>query len=118
VPKQKGQAILRYLAAQPRHRATVDALVDALWPDDSAEIARHKLHVAASALRGALNGDFADRKGAGYLVFNNGGYELDPDTITSTLMTSRQGFEPASLPREVPRYPTMKRPAGSTWARF
>ena len=78
---KNGQAILRYLAAHPRHRETVDALVEALWPSDAPEVARHKLHVAASALRGALNRGLPRSKRAGYLVFKNGGYELDPATI-------------------------------------
>jgi DNA-binding SARP family transcriptional activator len=65
-------------------------------------VARHKLHVAASALRGALqrgvrrreeartstnepragrHGQWNHGKSAGYLIFRNGGYELDPTSV-------------------------------------
>jgi DNA-binding SARP family transcriptional activator len=76
---RNGQAILRYLVAEPRHRESMDALVDALWPDESPDVARHKLHVAISALRRALNGEYARRKGTGYLLCENGAYQLNPE---------------------------------------
>jgi DNA-binding SARP family transcriptional activator len=57
----------------------MDALVEALWPDDSPDIARHKLHVAVSALRRALNGQYARQKEMGYLLYENGAYRLNPD---------------------------------------
>lgn len=75
---RNGQTILRYLSAHPRHRETIDALMEALWPDDPPEIARHKLHCATSALRRTLNGEYAHQKGAGYLVHENGFYGLNP----------------------------------------
>jgi DNA-binding SARP family transcriptional activator len=76
---RNGQTILRYLVSAPRHRATMDALIDALWPEESPDIARHKLHVAISALRRALNGEYARRKGMGYLLCENGAYQLNPE---------------------------------------
>lgn len=75
---RNGQAVLRYLVAQPRHRATMDALMEALWPDDTPEAARHKLHVASSALRRALNAGYVARKEAGYLLCEDGAYALNP----------------------------------------
>src|SRR5947209_2642419 len=72
---RNGQAILRYLVAAPRHRETMDVLVEALWPEESPDVARHKLHVAISALRRALNGDYARRKTMGYLLCENGAYQ-------------------------------------------
>jgi DNA-binding SARP family transcriptional activator len=75
---RNGQAILRYLAASPHHRETDDALMEALWPDDDLQVARHKLHVAVSALRRALNNGCDAPKGGGYLVYNNGFYQLNP----------------------------------------
>ena len=72
-----GQAILRYLVAQPHHRATLDNLIEALWPEDSPDVARHKLHVAISALRRALNGNYEQQKGMGYLRYENGAYQLN-----------------------------------------
>jgi hypothetical protein len=52
---RNGQAMFRYLAAHPRYCETMDVLMDALWPDDTPGVARHKLHVATSALRRGLN---------------------------------------------------------------
>lgn len=75
---RNGQAILRFLVTQPDHRATIDILLDALWPDDDPDTARHKLYVAISALRRALNGDYVREKGMGYLLCENGAYQLNP----------------------------------------
>jgi LuxR family maltose regulon positive regulatory protein len=75
---RNGQAVLRYLVANPRRRATMDALMDALWPEDEPGIARHKLHVAVSALRRALNSGFDCPKGSGYLLYDDGAYRLNP----------------------------------------
>jgi DNA-binding SARP family transcriptional activator len=75
---RNGQAILRYLATQPRHRATMDELMEALWPGQAPETARHKLHCASSALRRALNSGCAGPKEAGYLLYEDGGYAFNP----------------------------------------
>jgi DNA-binding SARP family transcriptional activator len=75
---RNGQAILRYLAVQPDHRATIDMLLEALWPDESPECGKHKLYVASSALRRVLNGAHARQHGAGYLLCDNGAYALNP----------------------------------------
>jgi DNA-binding SARP family transcriptional activator len=75
---RNGQTILRFITTQARHRASTDALMEALWPDDEPSVAQHKLHVAVSALRRALNSDFAAPKGGGYLLHENGVYGLNP----------------------------------------
>ena len=75
---RNGQVILRYLVAHPHHRETMDVLMEALWPDDPPQVARHKLHCASSALRRTLNGDVVPAKGAGYLLCENGVYQLNP----------------------------------------
>ena len=56
----------------------MDALMDALWPEDPPETARHKLHCASSALRRALNGADIAPKEAGYLLYEGGAYALNP----------------------------------------
>jgi DNA-binding SARP family transcriptional activator len=71
---RNGQAILRYLVAQPRRRAARDVLMEVFWPDDPPSTARHKLHVAVSALRRSLTGD--DISG-GYVVADDADYALD-----------------------------------------
>ncbi len=48
---RNGQAIFRYLVAQPGYRATMDALIEAFWPDEDPGVARRKLQIAISALR-------------------------------------------------------------------
>ncbi|MBV9328161.1 MAG: hypothetical protein JO352_30975 [Chloroflexi bacterium] len=77
---RNGQTILRYLAAQPRHREHGDVLMDVLWPDDPPEVARHKLHCAISALRVSLNGRSFSRKREGYVVHEEGTYGLGHPT--------------------------------------
>jgi DNA-binding SARP family transcriptional activator len=78
---RNGQAILRFLVAQPRHCSSMDILMDAFWPKDAPEIARHKLHCALSALRRSLNDGYTDCKGGGYLLSRNGMYELNPSIV-------------------------------------
>lgn len=75
---RKGQAILRYLVAQPQHYATMDVLMALLWPEDEPAVAHHKLQVAISALRCSLNHGYVKDAGSGYILCKNGGYELNP----------------------------------------
>jgi DNA-binding SARP family transcriptional activator len=79
---RNGQIILRYLVAQARHREKGEVLMDVLWPDDSPDVARHKLHCATSALRNSLNGHGSPQKGAGYLVHEDGTYGLSSDATS------------------------------------
>jgi DNA-binding SARP family transcriptional activator len=72
-----GQMILRYLTAHPRHRETIDTLIEVLWPDDP-EIPRRRLYVALSALRCSLNSGYASQSGAGYVLCDGGVYQLNP----------------------------------------
>lgn len=75
---RNGRALLRYLAAQPHHSAPLYVLMELLWPEDAPEIARHKLHVAASALRRSLNAGLTLNKGVGYLLCDGTIYQLNP----------------------------------------
>jgi DNA-binding SARP family transcriptional activator len=81
---RNGQAILRYLVAHPHRRATTDALTDALWPEDDGDTARHKLHVAVSALRHAINEPYVCPKGGGYLLWQDNVYFLNPMVEVTT----------------------------------
>ena len=74
----KGQAILRYLIAQPKHRETADMLMTVLWPEDAPEAALHKLRIAVSALRCSLNRNFASEPGGGYILCKDQVYQLNP----------------------------------------
>jgi DNA-binding SARP family transcriptional activator len=75
---RNGRTILRYLVAQPRHRATLDELMETIWPADPPGVARHKLHCAFSALRRSLNDGHVSAKGGGYLLCRNGTYMINP----------------------------------------
>ncbi len=75
---RNGQAILRYLVAQPEHRATMDILMTVLWPEDEPAVAHHKLQVAVSALRRSLNDGYVKDAGGGYILCKNRVYELNP----------------------------------------
>jgi DNA-binding SARP family transcriptional activator len=77
-PNRNGQAILRYLVAQPEHRASMDILMTLLWPEDEPAVAHHKLQVAVSALRSSLNHGYVKDAGGGYILCNNRVYELNP----------------------------------------
>lgn len=79
-----GQAILRYLVAQTKHRATADILMEAFWPENDVEVARRKLQVAVSALRCSLNQSCDCSPGGGYILYKDQYYQINPDvTITS-----------------------------------
>ncbi|GER84104.1 hypothetical protein KTAU_27410 [Thermogemmatispora aurantia] len=73
----KGQAILRYLLAQPQQQASIDMLMADLWPDEERETSRHKLQIAVSALRASLNSEQV-QSGGGYIVYKEQTYLLNP----------------------------------------
>jgi DNA-binding SARP family transcriptional activator len=81
---RNGQTILRYLITQPGYRVTMDALMVLLWPDDDADVARHKVHVAVSALRNSLNQGLSSIAGGGYILCKNGVYQLNPAVSLSS----------------------------------
>ncbi len=75
---RKGQAILRYLIAQSDYHATADKLMGILWSEDEPVVARHKLHVAVSALRGSLNKGYECDPGGGYILCKKQFYQINP----------------------------------------
>jgi DNA-binding SARP family transcriptional activator len=83
-PNRNGQAILRYLATRPYYRATIDEILEVLWPEDPPAVARHKLHVAVSALRRSLSEGCAGMKGGGHIVCDQEIYQLQPAEAIST----------------------------------
>jgi len=74
---RSGQAILRYLIAQPDYSASADTLMDVFWAEDSPEAARRKLHIAVSAVRHSLNSDYACDPGGGYILCKNQFYQIN-----------------------------------------
>jgi DNA-binding SARP family transcriptional activator len=79
-----GQNILRYLAVQPGHSATFDALMALLWPEDESEVAQPKLHSAISRLRNSLNQGYKCDPGGGYIVCKNRVYFINPAVVIRT----------------------------------
>jgi DNA-binding SARP family transcriptional activator len=51
---KNGRALFRYLVTLADRRAHKDVLAELFWPDDPPEKANHKLHIAVSSLRHAL----------------------------------------------------------------
>lgn len=75
---RNGQRILRYLVSQPGRGATSDVLQTLLWPEDEAEVASGKLHLAISALRRSLSDDPVCKANRGYIVRKQNTYALNP----------------------------------------
>lgn len=74
---RKAQAILRYLVATAGHSASSDTLQALFWPEDTEETAQHKLHIAISNLRHALQqGESAAKQN--YILYKNRMYTLNP----------------------------------------
>ena len=81
---RNGQAILRYLVAQPGYRASIDALMGTLWPDDEPDVARHKVQIAVSALRGSFKYEGISSRCGGYILSKNSVYFPNPATSFNT----------------------------------
>jgi DNA-binding SARP family transcriptional activator len=72
-----GQGILRYLVAQPRRSASIDMLMALFWPEDEAEVAQRKLHIAMSALRRSLH--HLSKARSAPILCKNRTYSLNPE---------------------------------------
>lgn len=81
---RSGQTVLRYLVAQPKYSASRDALMSVLWPEDEPEVALHKLQIAVSALRRALNRGYSTDAGGGYILYKEPFYLLNPEVALRT----------------------------------
>ncbi|HLZ57014.1 MAG TPA: BTAD domain-containing putative transcriptional regulator [Ktedonosporobacter sp.] len=73
---RNGQAILRFLIAQPDHCASADTLMDLLWPEDPTDVALRKLHVTLSILRNCLRARCSPYDNA--ILYRHGIYQLNP----------------------------------------
>jgi DNA-binding SARP family transcriptional activator len=78
---RNGQAILRYLVAQPNHSATTDILMDILWPEDEADVSSRKLQVTMSFLRRSLNNSHERAPNDGYILYKQHAYQLNPSIL-------------------------------------
>lgn len=80
----KGQAILRYLVAQAGKRETMDKLMAVLWAEEAPDVARHKMRVAVSALRCALNRGLRCETGGGYIQYRGQVYQIHAEARVQT----------------------------------
>ncbi len=68
IPGAKARRVLAALGARPRRVVGMDALVDAVWPDDPPPTARKQIRNTVSLLRGTAIGSRLVTRGAGYLL--------------------------------------------------
>jgi DNA-binding SARP family transcriptional activator len=105
---RSGQAILRYLIAQPDYHATTDTLMEVLWPDEESAIARRRLQVAISSLRSSLNQGYDCDPGGGYILFRNQLYQINPSVTLQTdvdkFLTLYQAGQSANQPEMIASY--------------
>lgn len=76
---KKGRAIFRYLIMLPERRAAKDVLLELFWPDDPPHKAGHKLHIAVSTVRQALNEALHMPEDGESVLFVDDHYALSPD---------------------------------------
>jgi len=83
-PNRNGQGILRYLSAQTGYSATSDLLQGLFWPDEEAQTAKRKLHIAISSLRQSLNKGVKKNEHCQYILYKHSVYSLNADIPIQT----------------------------------
>jgi LuxR family maltose regulon positive regulatory protein len=76
---KKGRALFRYLITLPERRAAKDVLLELFWPNDDPHEASHKLHIAVSTLRQALDASLQMPQDGESVLFVDDHYALSPD---------------------------------------
>ena len=74
-PSRKGKAIFKYLLLHRQQRITKDVLMDAFWPEATADAARNNLNVAIYGLRQALRNGYPEFS---HVLFQDDCYFLNP----------------------------------------
>ncbi len=106
---KKGSAIFRYLFICPDRCATRETLLALFWPDEPADKANHKLHIAISALRQALSEAIEVNQ---VLIFDEDRYFLNPsihiwtdaDEFVNCLHAGQQLEQQGRMPEAVVLY--------------
>lgn len=110
---KRGRAILRYLVTCPGRRATKDVLLELFWPGEDTEKAGHKLHIAISGVRQALNEAMETGLENGeYLLFEDGLYclhpaievHLDADEFTARCQAGERLAREDRIPEAIAEY--------------
>jgi DNA-binding SARP family transcriptional activator len=73
---RRGPAVLQFLISRRGQPAKREALTEALWPDVSPDLGRHRVHQAIYALRQTLQQLDPDHE---YILCANGAYRLNPE---------------------------------------
>ena len=74
-PSRRGKTLFKYLVLQRDRPVPKEVLMDLLWPDAAAEVARRNLNVTVYAVRRTLSRS----TGHSSVRFREGTYSLDPD---------------------------------------
>ena len=82
---RKGRAAFRYLLACSEGRAAKEVLLEMLWPEEEADKARHKLHIAISTLRQALREAIAAASGQSR-------YSVKPDLLENCILFEEEEY--------------------------
>lgn len=119
VPGHRRRAVLALLALASRHAVGVDAIIDAVWPDDPPETGRQAVHSHVSRLRRHL-GPAAyrlRRVGPGYAL-DLGEHELDAGSARalSRSVSAQLQTDPAAAAQQARRALSMWR--GAALAEF
>jgi DNA-binding SARP family transcriptional activator len=73
---RRGPAVLQFLISRHGQAVKREALTEALWPEVSPDLGRHRVHQAVYALRQTLQQLDPDRE---HIVCANGAYRLNPE---------------------------------------
>ncbi len=82
---KKGRAAFRYLLACSGGHAAKEVLLELFWPEEEADKARHKLHIAISTLRQALRDAISAACG-------QSGYTVEPDLLENCILFEEEGY--------------------------
>jgi DNA-binding SARP family transcriptional activator len=107
-PSGRGRAIFKYLLTHRERPLARDVLMEAFWPEATAESARNSLNVAIYGLRQALRA--ADP--VQVVMFQNGAYRLNPtleisldvDEFRRNVQSGRRGEEAGDTDAAIARY--------------
>jgi DNA-binding SARP family transcriptional activator len=73
---RRGPAVLQFLISRRGRAVKREALTEALWPDVSPDLGRHRVHQAVYALRQTLQQLDPDHE---YILCSHGAYRLNPE---------------------------------------
>ena len=100
--RRKVLALLCFLSSRPRHAATREEVLDAMWPDIEPSAAINSLNQSVYFLRRVFEPEYSEESTAGYLHQDSDLIWLDDELVSS------QSRECARLIAEFERHPDPK----------